>query len=285
MTPSQLLSFVVPTKNAARTLDACLTSLINQDHPNIEIIVVDNQSTDDTVAIASRHAHQVTQHGPERSAQRNFGARLAHADVLVFIDADMVLEPAVARESLKALAEDSTFGGAVIPELSFGIGYFARCRALEKELYLHDDRAEAARAFRKEAFEAVGGYNTQLNAFEDWDLADRVRDAGWPITRTHARIWHDDGHVSPLRQFHKKRYYGSQSGQYLRQCHSPKRRPLIRSSLWRHPDRLLAQPWLIPGLLWLKTCEAAGIIAGATGNPPSVPTDRRPSGPPTTDHQ
>jgi len=258
----QLVSFVVPTKNAARTIDACLQSLGAQDHPHVEIIVVDNCSTDDSFAIATRRADLVARHGPERCAQRNYGARQARGAILVFADADMVLEPSVARECLEALTVDPGAGGAVLPEFSFGIGHFARCRALEKRLYVGDPRVEAARAFRRDAFDAVGGYDITLNAFEDWDLTDRVQAAGWHITRTYSRVWHDDGVVSPRRQFHKKHYYGSQGSGYLHRKPSH-RRSLLRSSLWSHPRQLLAQPGLVPGLLWLKICEAGGVATGA----------------------
>ena len=183
-------------------------------------------------------------------------------DVLVFVDADMVLEQHVARQCAAVLGSDASAGALVLPELSFGSGYFARCRALEKELYLGDDRVEAARAFRRAAFTDVGGYDPALNAFEDWDLADRVRARGWRISRIDARVWHDDGVVSPLQQFRKKRYYGSQSGRYLARHQTPRHRRLVRTSLWRQPRRLLARPWLALGLVVLKLCEAAGIAAG-----------------------
>jgi len=90
------ISFVVPTRDSARTLDACLRSLRAQTHPDVEVIVVDNQSTDGTAEIARRHADQVVAWGPERSAQRNKGTACAAGDVVVFVDSDMVLEPHVA---------------------------------------------------------------------------------------------------------------------------------------------------------------------------------------------
>ena len=258
-----LVSFVVPTKNAGRTLERCLVSLQRQDHRAVEIIVVDNGSADDTWEIASRHADIVVEHGPERSAQRNEGARLARGDVVAFIDADMVLEPAVARECAERFAARPNVGALVLPELAFGTGYLARCRALEKRLYLGDPRVESARAFRAEAFSGVGGYDLALNAFEDWDIADRVQAAGWVTDRIDAYVWHDEARISAIRQFRKKRYYGKQSGRYLARHDTPRRRRVVRSSLWRNPRLLLSWPWLLPGLVWLKFAEAAGILTGA----------------------
>ena len=56
MTDSDRVTVVVPTREAARTLDRCLASVRAQTHPRVELVVVDNHSTDDTVSIAHRHA-------------------------------------------------------------------------------------------------------------------------------------------------------------------------------------------------------------------------------------
>lgn len=257
-----LVSFIVPTKNAARTIEACLESLGAQTHGRTEVIVVDNFSTDGTREIAEGHADITVSSGPERSAQRNHGAALSCGNVLVFIDADMVLEPQVATECAAAFDADRSVGGLVIPEVSFGHGYFARCRALEKELYLGDDRVEAARAFRRDVFDGSGGYSEILNAFEDWDLADRVRVGGWSIGRVDARIHHDDGIVSPRSQFIKKRYYGRGSSQYLAGKQTQRKRSLWRTNFLRHPGLLIRRPDRAIGLLFLKSIEAAGIAVG-----------------------
>ena len=75
MTP--LVSVVVPTRNAGRTVETCLRSIRAQTWPALELIVVDNGSTDATWAVARRHADLALRGGPERSAQRNQG--IAHA--------------------------------------------------------------------------------------------------------------------------------------------------------------------------------------------------------------
>ena len=106
-----LVSFIVPTKNAARTIEACLESLGAQTHGRTEVIVVDNFSTDGTREIAELHADITVSSGPERSAQRNHGAALSRGNVLVFIDADMVLEPQVATECVAAFDADRLVRG------------------------------------------------------------------------------------------------------------------------------------------------------------------------------
>ena len=70
---SGLVSVVVTTKNEQANIERCLESICIQTYEPIEIIVVDNGSTDLTKTIASRFTTNVFDHGPERSSQRNFG--------------------------------------------------------------------------------------------------------------------------------------------------------------------------------------------------------------------
>ncbi|MCP3989767.1 MAG: glycosyltransferase, partial [Actinomycetia bacterium] len=209
-------SFVVPTFNSARTIDACLASIVAQRDARVELIVVDNHSTDGTVELAQSWTPSVETFGPERCAQRNHGARVAAGDTIIFVDSDMVLEPNVAREALEVLDQDQALGSLVIPERAFGSGPWIGARRLEKDSYVGDASVEAARVFRRAAFDQVGGYDEALLAAEDWDLADRVVGTGWSTSRVTSVAWHDEGRISLGVMFAKKRYYGATYGAYRR---------------------------------------------------------------------
>lgn len=254
------VSFVIPTRDAARTLGSCLASVRAQDHDDCEIVVVDNGSTDATAAIARLYTDNVIGLGPERSAQRNAGARIATGAVLVFGDADMRFEPAVARHVLEHLGPtgDEAVGAVVIPELAFGSGFWARCRVLEKQLYLGDPAVEAARGFRARDFLAVGGYDESFTGGEDWDLPDRVLALGGVLARTSSRVWHDEGRIALRSTFQKKRYYGRGLATYLSM---PNRRGLSRSVL-RKPALLARRPGVTTGLALLKAVEVSGAAIG-----------------------
>jgi glycosyltransferase involved in cell wall biosynthesis len=254
------VSFIVPTRNTERTLRACLESLRAQSHPDVEIVVVDNHSDDATAAIARELADRLEVSGPERSGQRNHGACVSSGSVLVFADADMVFDTHVASEVFARLgpAGDPTIGALVIPERAFGSGYWARCRVLEKELYLGDPAVEAARAFRAEEFFDVGGYNETYVGPEDWDMADRATVAGRRVDRIDATVWHDEGRLRLRTAFRKKRYYGRGLALYLRAANH---RHLPRRSLMKLRP-LARKPHLAAGLAVLKTVEVSG---GALG--------------------
>ena len=69
-----LVTVVIPTRNSEKTLGDCLDSVSRQSYRNVEIMVVDNDSSDGTREVAKRYTDMVFTMGPERSAQRNYGA-------------------------------------------------------------------------------------------------------------------------------------------------------------------------------------------------------------------
>jgi glycosyltransferase involved in cell wall biosynthesis len=256
------VSFIVPTYNSSRTISACVRSLRTQTYPDVEILVVDNNSTDDTSARAlAAGADQVITAGPERCAQRNRGAADSRGEIVVFIDSDMVMEPALAAQIVATFETRPELSALIIPERSFGDGFWTKCRVLEKSLYVGNESVEAARAFRRDAFEAVGGWNENLTAAEDWDLDDRIRAHGVQVGRIDAYIWHDEGKLRLRGTFGKKRYYGQWIAAYL-DAHDDGSRRIRRSGLLDKKGDLLRHPILTGGMVTLKSIEAAGIYAG-----------------------
>lgn len=245
-----------------RTIRACLDSIRAQHHPLVELVVVDNGSVDGTLECAEAVADIAQRGGPERSAQRNHGARVSKGQLLVFIDSDMVLEPEIAGEAAAIFSANGRLGAAIIPELSFGEGFWARCRSLEKLLYLGDPAVEGARIFRRSVFEEFGGYDQSLTGGEDYDVPDRIVRAGWELGRLSARVWHDEGRVHLPDVFRKKRYYGRTFAAYLRGSSSTGSRSLIRRGLLSHPRLLLREPVQAAGLVLLKLVDTAGLASG-----------------------
>ncbi|MBI3485898.1 glycosyltransferase [Candidatus Daviesbacteria bacterium] len=87
---NSLVSVIIATKNEEKNIERCLKSIKKQNYiGNIEVIVVDNYSADQTIKIAKKYTRNVFLFGPERSAQRNLGAKKARGEWLLFLDADM----------------------------------------------------------------------------------------------------------------------------------------------------------------------------------------------------
>lgn len=256
------LTVVVPTKDSVRTIGACLLSARRQGGADVEIVVVDNRSGDATIGAAEALADRVISAGSERSAQRNEGAAVATGEILLFVDSDQTLDPGVAAAVIEAFTTDADIGAVVVPELARGDGFWARCRALEKRLYVGDAAAEAARAYRRTRFEDLGGFHEELAGGEDYDLEDRVLAAGYRVGRVARHLWHDEGRVRLRGTFRKKRYYGRFLPAYVRSgprgwCRFARRSLLGR---WR---LLVADPAHAIGLVVLKLVDAAGLCVGA----------------------
>jgi glycosyltransferase involved in cell wall biosynthesis len=270
-----LVSVIVPTRNSARTLGACLTSITRQTYRNLEKIVVDNASSDATREIASEHGSSVLTAGPERSAQRNRGAGQASGAYLLFVDSDMVLEPTVVEDCVAAAAAGAD--AAIIPEVSFGQGFWARCKALERSLYLGDDDIEAARFYERNLFAQLGGFDEELNGPEDWDLSQRARSTGAEVRRTTSLIHHDEGRLGLGGLLKKKYRYGKSYPAYRRKHGGVASRQsrLVRPAFVHRRDALVRQPATTAGMLAMKTLELAAGAAGALSTHRSVRTGLR----------
>lgn len=266
---TELVSVIVPARNSSDTICECLRSIRSQSYAPIELIVVDNGSKDGTAQIAANLADEVLDVGPERSAQRNAGARAANGAYVVFIDSDMHLRPDVIGACIGQAQAGAD--AVVIPELSFGEGFWARCKALERSCYHGDETIEAARFFRREMFFAVGGYDETIPfGPEDWDIHIRVRAAGGRMGRANAIIDHDEGTLEFGELMARKYYYGKATERYIRNHGGMARRQLtlLRPAFLRHWRRLARHPLTAAAMLVMKTCElsagAAGLIVART---------------------
>lgn len=247
------VSVIIPTKNEEENIARCLKSI----QSSIEIIVVDNQSTDKTVEIAKRLGVRVFQAGPERSAQRNFGAKKAKGKVLFFVDADMEVDKKVISQAINLLEKDSSIKAILVPEISVGENYWARVRALERSCYLGEPTIEAARIFDKKTFLKIGGFDENLIAAEDWDITNRIKKLG-KIGRVKAGIIHHEGKLSLIAHLKKKYYYAKHIKFYTQKhpemfkVQSKMGRIRIFAKNWK---KLIADPIHALGVFVLKFLE------------------------------
>lgn len=256
---SVVVSVVVPTYNSDSTLRPCLKSVREQDCPT-ELVVVDNYSSDNTATIAREIADVFVEAGPERSAQRNLGARMTKTPIVGFVDSDMVLGNGLLQEVIELI----TCGAAsvIIPEVTVGAGFWARVSAYERSFYHGNDDVEAARFFARRVFEEAGGFDESMTGAEDWDLTIRTRSAG-RVGRTQAFIVHDEGLVRYFSLCRKKAYYAPGIAIFLNK-HGTRRLAKALNRPWLRP-RALLRPLGI-GLLVLKAGEAMGVCIGIIGN-------------------
>ena len=167
-----LVSIIITTKNEAAVIKRLLVSLKDQSYKNIETILVDNNSSDSTKKKAIKFTNKIYNFGPERSAQRNFGAKKSKGGYLLFLDADMRLSRDVVQQCVEVAKLNPEIGAIVIPEISEAHTFWEKVKGFERSFYNEkgDPITDAARFFSKEAFITSGGYDESITGPEDWDL-------------------------------------------------------------------------------------------------------------------
>ena len=173
------LTVIVPAFNEADYLPATLDAIeVASEHlharcgAEVETIVVDNNSTDETAAIASSRGAAVVHEPVQGIARaRNAGARHAQGDVLVFVDADVLVPPDLLEAIHEAMSDPACVGGGVDveyrPRQRVMRFYLGAWRSLARRMRL----VQGATQFcRRDAFEQAGGYDEQAWIGEDVDF-------------------------------------------------------------------------------------------------------------------
>ena len=189
------LSIIIPVKNEARNLEACLRSIRDARSVDLayEILVIDNGSEDNTVDVARKFSADVhVVPDVTVAALRNFGAERAQGEVLAFIDADCTLQPDWFDSILPYIKDDSIkcFGSPPgIPEQSTWVQecwYQIRKKGSPNDPPRTVEWLESMNLFiRRDVFNAVNGFDTSLETCEDYDLGVRLKQ--------HGDIWCDSG--------------------------------------------------------------------------------------------
>jgi glycosyltransferase involved in cell wall biosynthesis len=178
-----MVSIVIPCFDHARFVGEAIESALAQTRPEIEVIVVDDGSRDDSAAVAARFpVRLIRQTNQGLSAARNAGLRASRGDVLICLDADDRLYPTAAAAAVAAFERSPS------AMLAFG-----RCRLIDEDgrpLLTNLPRvtgsfyAELLRrnyiwtpamaAFRRTVFDQVGAFNPRFNPSADYDLYLRI---------------------------------------------------------------------------------------------------------------
>ena len=235
-----LVSVIVTTRNEERNIGNCLKSIQLQTYQPIEMIVVDNNSTDRTQEIARSYTDVVVNKGPERSAQRNHGiCDLATGQYAMFIDADMILTPILIESCINEMQTNEVVA-LHIDEQILGNGLLAKVRRFERSFY-SGTVIDGARFFYMNIFREIGGFDNGLPPGpEDWDLDIRLKNIGkikllsnitdpveWKMAsfigekgvkhvNSFNGIYHNEDEQSLIQYLRKKRYYSPSMDAYVK---------------------------------------------------------------------
>ena len=264
MDKGPLVSVIITTKNEEDVIGKLIQSIKTQTFKNREIILVDNNSTDKTLAIARKMNVRVFTVGPERSTQRNFGAKVAKGKYLLILDADMELTSKVVSECVELAEQDKKIGEIVIPEQSLASNFWGKIKAFERSFYNEkgDELTDASRFFRKDVFFKAGGYDETITGPEDWDLPETIREMGYKIGRIKAEIYHYERINSPFSVTSKKFYYAKLAHRYLKKHNisviSAKTIYFLRPVFYKNWKKILLHPMLSLVMFLMLSVELIG---------------------------
>ena len=223
-----LVSVIIPTHNYGRYISEAIESVLAQSYPNIELMVIDDGSTDETEAevkkypmvkyIYQKHVGQPT---PARA--RNNGIRLSKGKYIVFLDADDQLLPSYITECMAVMKTDPRIGMVWTGAMAFGTD---RKRLVNKfylpqvrnphtrySFYATPGGSIGAALIPRKVYDDVGLYDESLVSIEDLDFVIRLLRHHWKARsifkplhkyRMHGQNVHEPLMKLGLKQLYKR---------------------------------------------------------------------------------
>ena len=264
-----LVSAIIPTFNSSSTLEVCIKSVKAQTYPNVEIIVVDNYSVDETRKIAESLGAKTLIIGPERSAQMNHGVLEAKGEYILRIDSDMILDENIIVKCLELCHRGAdAIVLPVLPHPSILNNFWVKCRMLEQKMLLDDMVNVAPRFIKRSVFLSVGGYDETIVAWEDYDLHNRLIKSGCRVSLLQdSALWHL-GEASSLREVVVRMVkYGKTGslGLFAKKhgLSGLKQISIVRPSFIRHRNYFFSDPVHFVGILVMKIVQTVTVALSA----------------------
>ncbi len=194
--PTPLVSVVIPNFNHALYLSAAIASVLAQSYPNVEIIVVDDGSTDESRAVAARYGNRIRyiwQENRGLSAARNTGIRAANGEYIGLLDADDLYEPHYLSTMITTLqanpeADGLYCGYQFVDQYNQPLPQIEARQIPTEQIYatLLDGNFFVPESVlvHQRCYASAGAFDETLRACEDWDMWLR-------ITRQHVIIGTD----------------------------------------------------------------------------------------------
>jgi glycosyltransferase involved in cell wall biosynthesis len=179
------VSVVIPNYNYGNSIGLCIDAALQQTYAPLEVIVVDDHSTDDSLQIARRRDVTVLQ-TPRNSGvavARNTGAAAADGEILFFVDSDVALRPDAVEKAVEELLAHPEYGavcGIYEDEPLIRDSIVEECRVLQAYCWRMDSLGTVSFLFSsltaipRKVFDEVGPFNPRLRQTEEVDYGERM---------------------------------------------------------------------------------------------------------------
>jgi len=215
------ISVIIATKNEEKNILNCINSITQQSYKNFEIIVIDNQSKDNTGEIsksAGVHYHTLrnsskTEIKNYRGAQINQGVEFASGEYIFIPDADMMIENGFFEEAIEYM---SKYDAVYSPEIIIGASIFCKSRNHERQFYTATC-LDVPRFFKKSIFKLAGGFDQSniVFGYDDWDFCKKLKSVTGDIPIMKKNIFHNESAMNLGKYLGKKKLYMSDSRWYI----------------------------------------------------------------------
>ncbi|MBU2560047.1 glycosyltransferase [archaeon] len=194
MSSKARVSVIVPNRSGEETIEECLKAAFTSDFKNFEVVLVDDASTDNSLEIVSNYPVKLIELKEHAgvSAARNTGARNANGDVLLFIDADCILEPDALALVERSVSDETPIIGGTYTRIPFDSkNFFSTFQSIfinysETRAAAPDYIAAHCLAIKREVFEKSKGfiedsYIGVAAGVEDVEFCHRLKKAGYTL--------------------------------------------------------------------------------------------------------
>jgi len=212
------VSFCIPTLNNEDTLDRCLNSIISQEYPDIEIIIVDGYSKDKTIEIAKKYTDKIYFDNGTLGSARQTSIEHSTGRVLALFDSDIIIPH---KKWLVNAIKYFNYSNKVSTVWPMNVAppntplttrlYFAHWKVII------EDRIKKKRGlfgggnalFLRKFIEEIGGIDKSFHWGEDFDLANKLKEKGYQVVYIRYPLYHDT--MRSLREFARKQFTGAKT--------------------------------------------------------------------------
>ncbi len=217
MSTIPIVSIIIPTFNSEKTLENCLISIKHQTYTNVEILIVDGGSNDETINIAKKYTQNIfILNGKERSPSINFGVKKSIGKYIYRVDSDVTLANKLIEEAVNKCDLEKYDAISIMWSPDPTISFWAKVRKLEKDCYKFDLNHNAARFIRRDIFLKLSGFNEEMVAGEDYDLQNRLIKNNYKIGFIKSEELHLGEPKSIIDIMKKQYYYGKTLNSFLK---------------------------------------------------------------------
>lgn len=188
--PEKKVSVVIPLFNQADYVGQCIESVLAQTYKDVEVIVVNDGSTDSSLEIIKRYpVHIVNQSNKGLAGARNAGVMNSLGDAILPLDADDWIERTYLEKTVPLLSGDIGFVSTDMQR--FGVHNHllsARVRTLDQQMI--DNNIPVCSLISRKAFLETGGYSGRAPGYEDWNLWIDILKRGWKMAVVNEPLFH-----------------------------------------------------------------------------------------------